>query len=160
MFALRQRQICIRDSYFFVLCPAPNTCPTQTLSFPLNLPGLAAGSHAAGLHVVMRGAWGNPFVAPDHLVTFYLNGALLGDVSWDEYELSNTTLSFDQSLLQATNTLTATITVIGGGTQDQVYPDWFELNYYDVPQARSNVCLLYTSPSPRDRTRSRMPSSA
>ena len=25
---------------------------------------------------------------------------------------------------------------------------------------RSNSCLLYTSPSPRDRTRSRMPSSA
>ena len=25
---------------------------------------------------------------------------------------------------------------------------------------RSKVCLLYTSPSPRDRTRSRMPSSA
>ena len=24
----------------------------------------------------------------------------------------------------------------------------------------SNTCLLYTSPSPRDRTRSRMPSSA
>ena len=24
----------------------------------------------------------------------------------------------------------------------------------------SNICLLYTSPSPRDRTRSRMPSSA
>ena len=26
--------------------------------------------------------------------------------------------------------------------------------------APSNICLLYTSPSPRDRTRSRMPSSA
>ena len=25
---------------------------------------------------------------------------------------------------------------------------------------RDNACLLYTSPSPRDRTRSRMPSSA
>ena len=25
---------------------------------------------------------------------------------------------------------------------------------------RDNICLLYTSPSPRDRTRSRMPSSA
>ena len=25
---------------------------------------------------------------------------------------------------------------------------------------KSNICLLYTSPSPRDRTRSRMPSSA
>mgnify|MGYP003381363426 CR=1 FL=1 len=34
----------------------------------------------------------------------------------------------------------------------------------DVPatrcDARINTCLLYTSPSPRDRTRSRMPSSA
>ena len=28
------------------------------------------------------------------------------------------------------------------------------------PQAGSSLCLLYTSPSPRDRTRSRMPSSA
>ena len=28
------------------------------------------------------------------------------------------------------------------------------------PSKRPNVCLLYTSPSPRDRTRSRMPSSA
>ena len=28
------------------------------------------------------------------------------------------------------------------------------------PDNRNNNCLLYTSPSPRDRTRSRMPSSA
>ena len=27
-------------------------------------------------------------------------------------------------------------------------------------QGQNNICLLYTSPSPRDRTRSRMPSSA
>ena len=32
------------------------------------------------------------------------------------------------------------------------YPDYFGAHYQD--------CLLYTSPSPRDRTRSRMPSSA
>ena len=30
----------------------------------------------------------------------------------------------------------------------------------DMDQARQQLCLLYTSPSPRDRTRSRMPSSA
>ena len=29
-----------------------------------------------------------------------------------------------------------------------------------LPQDQMNTCLLYTSPSPRDRTRSRMPSSA
>ena len=31
--------------------------------------------------------------------------------------------------------------------------------FYEVNE-RINACLLYTSPSPRDRTRSRMPSSA
>ena len=30
----------------------------------------------------------------------------------------------------------------------------------EMPEIKSNTCLLYTSPSPRDRTRSRMPSSA
>jgi len=30
----------------------------------------------------------------------------------------------------------------------------------NIDTARCNFCLLYTSPSPRDRTRSRMPSSA
>ena len=36
--------------------------------------------------------------------------------------------------------------------------------FFRVPHTlfvdKDNVCLLYTSPSPRDRTRSRMPSSA
>ena len=35
---------------------------------------------------------------------------------------------------------------------------WFGKNKTQV--SLSNICLLYTSPSPRDRTRSRMPSSA
>ena len=30
----------------------------------------------------------------------------------------------------------------------------------DVPEVKINHCLLYTSPSPRDPTKSRMPSSA
>ena len=36
-------------------------------------------------------------------------------------------------------------------------------DFHDLPIAQENQsagCLLYTSPSPRDRTRSRMPSSA
>ena len=34
------------------------------------------------------------------------------------------------------------------------------LNLIDLKNVQSIDCLLYTSPSPRDRTRSRMPSSA
>ena len=33
-------------------------------------------------------------------------------------------------------------------------------NFYDYFDSIPHICLLYTSPSPRDRTRSRMPSSA
>ena len=31
---------------------------------------------------------------------------------------------------------------------------------YEIDGIKTSICLLYTSPSPRDRTRSRMPSSA
>ena len=50
-------------------------------------------------------------------------------------------------------------TLSGGiGTDTAVYASsWLN---YDVVGNKSNACLLYTSPSPRDRTRSRMPSSA
>ena len=45
-------------------------------------------------------------------------------------------------------------TVVFNGSTDQTITSaaWNEAFY--------NFCLLYTSPSPRDRTRSRMPSSA
>ena len=39
-------------------------------------------------------------------------------------------------------------------------PDEDSAQLTTVQSAISYVCLLYTSPSPRDRTRSRMPSSA
>ena len=37
---------------------------------------------------------------------------------------------------------------------------FIESDSYSLSQAINHICLLYTSPSPRDRTRSRMPSSA
>ena len=38
--------------------------------------------------------------------------------------------------------------------------DWFKKEDWVRINTSGNICLLYTSPSPRDRTRSRMPSSA
>ena len=37
---------------------------------------------------------------------------------------------------------------------------WGGINIYQKMREVSKGCLLYTSPSPRDRTRTRMPSSA
>ena len=43
---------------------------------------------------------------------------------------------------------------------DQIHKKVFYLTDYETFTIRQWACLLYTSPSPRDRTRSRMPSSA
>ena len=47
----------------------------------------------------------------------------------------------------------------GGGVLTNWIVDLAEANGYAV-QATSVACLLYTSPSPRDKRQSRMPSSA
>ena len=39
-------------------------------------------------------------------------------------------------------------------------PDGEEIKKYPIKKWINNTCLLYTSPSPRDRQKSRMPSSA
>ena len=44
-------------------------------------------------------------------------------------------------------------------TQDGI-AQLFDVDRSVVTKHLKNICLLYTSPSPRDRTRSRMPSSA
>ena len=41
----------------------------------------------------------------------------------------------------------------------KTYPEFYSI-YGEKSYTWNNICLLYTSPSPRDRTRSRMPSSA
>ena len=43
---------------------------------------------------------------------------------------------------------------------DQTLKNWNYKAPLRAVNAMSLICLLYTSPSPRDRTRSRMPSSA
>ena len=46
------------------------------------------------------------------------------------------------------------------GDQSQVYTTMDELGPSSVKEIADKACLLYTSPSPRDRQKSRMPSSA
>ena len=50
------------------------------------------------------------------------------------------------------SSIAALITVV-------IYTHWKNA-WRKIKKANFTVCLLYTSPSPRDRTRSRMPSSA
>ena len=58
------------------------------------------------------------------------------------------------SSLSASNLQTTLGMLVTAGDADHP-PDFFK-----ITAAAFGACLLYTSPSPRDRTRSRMPSSA
>ena len=53
-----------------------------------------------------------------------------------------------------------TFDLTGGGKRMDVGDDSIKFSFLKPNEQRSIDCLLYTSPSPRDRTRSRMPSSA
>ena len=47
------------------------------------------------------------------------------------------------------------------GSLQKTLKDWQAINQLVLPMVtRASICLLYTSPSPRDRQKSRMPSSA
>ena len=62
-----------------------------------------------------------------------------------------------QGYTQITSTYTNTLDTVAPDLRDAV--EWKQLALPDK-MAAFDICLLYTSPSPRDRTRSRMPSSA
>ena len=60
-------------------------------------------------------------------------------------------LQDEHCLIDSINTtLKTTRDIIDWGGSDQLFAKWWD----------EHVCLLYTSPSPRDRQKSRMPSSA
>ena len=65
------------------------------------------------------------------------------------------TVDFKNTLLIMTSNIGSKVIEKGGGGLG------FEFSGDSVEDSQYNrICLLYTSPSPRDRTRSRMPSSA
>ena len=73
---------------------------------------------------------------------FYINGTFIYKWQWSKGALGGS----NDKKLDGNDFFGAALT-------DEMYIDDYNI-------VRTNSCLLYTSPSPRDRTRSRMPSSA
>ena len=69
-------------------------------------------------------------------------------------------LDDDFNLISETFTLSSSGTVTGTETFKRVYRGFISSGSDNVGQLNFSSCLLYTSPSPRDKRQSRMPSSA
>ena len=74
-------------------------------------------------------------------------------------------LGGDGTLLKVINAISDDAAILGvnfghGGYLMEVESDMLEESLEKLIGGEYWICLLYTSPSPRDRTRSRMPSSA
>ena len=97
-----------------------------------------------------RFTWGQAYWNRDALLATGWGAKAWGDSGWGQLAdetITLTGLSSTFSVGSLTLTGTADITLSGNSFTGSV-------------GSISPVCLLYTSPSPRDRTRSRMPSSA
>ena len=95
------------------------------------------------------------FTSQDHKGNFRVGDNFLVD-------LDNGRTSFDIESIFASN---STVRIKDANNTVTIQPGQINLDNVNISgntleTTRSNICLLYTSPSPRDRTRSRMPSSA
>ena len=76
------------------------------------------------------------------------------EVNWDPNQMVEVTLNEPDDFLKVRETLTRI--GVASRKEKKIYQSCHILH----KQGRYFFCLLYTSPSPRDRTRARMPSSA
>ena len=113
----------------------------------------------------------------------YANGVLTeegllfvgGQIGWNADQVFESN-DFIGQMEQTLKNIMAVVTEAGGTAEDIVRLTWYVIDKKEYVARQQEVgevyrrvlgrhfpamtCLLYTSPSPRDRTRSRMPSSA
>ena len=83
-------------------------------------------------------------------VMFDLLSPLKKGFAQDRYLLTDFAINYIQQVDSVTNSI----------ARDVMKEDEYQKEYNSYNSVLGDFCLLYTSPSPRDRTRSRMPSSA
>ena len=159
--------MCIRDSCVPVIWyntgVGTHNEPTYGSAGDYYSPGLFHEWHSnpgiSKLRTMLRNGGGT---SAGTLAETYINDLVRAARTTDSvaiWELINEPFGFDSQLLA--QTIPGTIQILDAASD---VPIMLGLPWWDhtmhVCARLPGICLLYTSPSPRDRTRSRMPSSA
>ena len=122
--------------------PAPGSCPICGMALEPVMPAVDDGENPELVDFRRRFWWTLPLT----VVVFAL--AMFGHMVWGSSLPGQNWIEF----------AVGTPVVVWAGWP--FYVRWARSIANASPNMWSLICLLYTSPSPRDRTRSRMPSSA
>ncbi len=114
------------------------TAGTQTVGFELD------GAAGSGMATVSLEVYSATKAAdnPDHGLEVLLNDVSIGQVDWDGDGPRTHQLTFEGSLLQASNTLELVGVLHPGVAQSVVYLDKFTVDYLRNPAAESNQLSL------------------
>ena len=111
---------------------------------------LQEGSSSMATQVVLSsGGMDLKNAAADTTLASYGATTTIGVTSTEHVEITSTSLKLKDDTTELVS-ISGTTVVVGSDTNNRV----------TITPTSMQICLLYTSPSPRDRTRSRMPSSA
>ena len=130
------------------------------------VPSLVAGRAASGssASIFLRGVGSTALSAGfDQSVSFVIDGVPMSrgrEINLSQYDVQHVeVLKGPQALFYGKNTTGGLISVVTNGPTDD-FQLGAKAGYGFEASEKYGDCLLYTSPSPRDRQKSRMPSSA
>jgi hypothetical protein len=111
--------------------------------YTFELHNIVTDAVSSTLRVQLKGATNDPVTNPDHRTQFTINGGAVVTPTWDGFAVFDYGTTFPHSLLhEGQNTLR--VTAIGtGATVDQVYMNWFEIDYGGRYAVYNNQLLFH-----------------
>jgi hypothetical protein len=136
------------DHWFWGDRLSPSTQDLDTYrDYSVNLANLATEPFSATVRVHLKGYTNDAYQLGDHDTRIYVNGHLVGDQTWDGFNVFDQAATFPQAyLVEAANAIRVEA-VDTGAAVDQLFVNWIELDYQDTYTAEGDQ-LDFGAPAP------------
>jgi uncharacterized repeat protein (TIGR01451 family) len=120
--------------------PEPdNPSYKKVQTFPGQLSNLSPSQYTTALTVFMSGYSGSWKTYPDHCTEFRVNGALIGQYSWDgQYTDELVSFAINSNILEEGPNTVEAVVCPSGAQWDNTYYDWFAVDVRRIYQAEND----------------------